>query len=84
MTAAIEPATERPTRVLRAVPVVRITTQARTVRFGRTLGTAVAGLFYLLGYGAARVLGAVWFGLVWCVTAVQVGWSDARKAPEAT
>jgi hypothetical protein len=60
------------------VPVQRITTEAREVEFRRTALTVLAGLFWLVGWLAAKTLGGIWLALAWSATAVRVGWSDAR------
>lgn len=64
--------------VLDRVPVDRITTEAREVQFLRTLLTVIAAVLWATGWAAGKVLGAVWLAAVWSVTAVKVGWSDAR------
>lgn len=68
------------------IPVDRITARARGVQFSRVALTVLAGVLYTLGwltskaaYAVQVVAAAVWFGLVWSFSAVQVGWSDARK-----
>lgn len=72
-------------RVIDVDRVDRVSAAAAAVPFGRTVLTALAGVLYLLGYGTARVAGAVWLGLVWAYTAVALGWHDARTraAPDA-
>lgn len=66
------------TAVLDRVPVDRISAEAREVRFGRAVLTAIAAVFYVVGWLAA----AVWLAVVWCATAVKVGWQEARQRPE--
>lgn len=66
--------------VLDHVPMDRITREAREVHFVRTLLTALAGLFWLLGFSVAKALGGLWFAAAWVATAVRLGWSDARAA----
>lgn len=63
------------TAVLDRVPVDRITTQARDVRFGRTILTIIAAVFFSLGWVVAKV----WLAVVWCAVAVKVGWAEARR-----
>lgn len=60
--------------VLDRVPVDRITTQARDVRFGHTVLTVIAAVFFSLGWMVAKV----WLAIVWCAVAVKVGWQEAR------
>lgn len=66
--------------VLDRVPVDRITTEAREVRFLRTLLTLVAGVLWGVGWVAGKVLGGIWLALAWSATAVKVGWIEARNA----
>lgn len=68
-----DPSTERLARV------DEITTAARQVPFGVTVLLWVAAVLYGLGYGAAKLFGAVWFALVWVAIAVRLGWTEARK-----
>lgn len=62
------------TAVLDRVPVQRISTEARQVRFGRTVLTVIAALFYVVGWLVAKA----WLAVAWCATAVRVGWQEAR------
>lgn len=64
------------------VPVDRITEQARQVRFGHTMLTLVAVLLVGVGKLAYRVLAGLWLVLAWCVTAVKLGWQEARTDAE--
>lgn len=66
--------------VLERVPVERITAEAREIRLGRTLLTLLAGLFYVLGWLAAKIVNVVWFAAAWSFTAVKVGWVEGRAA----
>lgn len=65
---------------IEAVPVGRITEQARrtaaTHSVGRAMLALIAGLFFAVGWLAAQA----WFAVVWSGTAVKVGWQDARTA----
>lgn len=70
--------------LLARVPVDQITEQAREVKFRRTMLTLLAGLFWLIGWTAGKVLGGIWLGLVWSATAVRVGWADARASATTT
>lgn len=65
--------------VLERIPVDRITSEAREMQLGRTLVTLLAGVFYVLGWLAAKAVGAVWGAVSWCVAATKVGWMDARR-----
>lgn len=67
------------TSLAERVPVDRITVEARQVHAGRTLLTLLAGFFFLAGWTAAKVVGAVWLGLAWAGTAVKLGWREARE-----
>jgi hypothetical protein len=60
--------------LLERVPVDRITREAREVHFWRTVLTLVAGLFWLLGWS----VGKMWLSMAFAITAVRLGWSDAR------
>lgn len=66
--------------VLDRVPVDEITIQAREVRFGRTVLTLLAAVFYGVGW----VLGKAWLGVAWAGVAVRTGWRESRmvQAPE--
>lgn len=63
---------------LEKVPVEQITREAREVHFTRTALTVLAGLLWLIGFCVAKAFGLVWFAGAWIVTAVRLGWSDAR------
>lgn len=69
--------------VLDRVPLDRITVEARQAKFGRTLLLVLAGLFYAIGWLAAKAFGLLWFAIAWAGTAVKVGWADARKGERA-
>ncbi|MFJ2719376.1 hypothetical protein [Streptomyces sp. NPDC087437] len=56
-----------------------ITEQARKVRFWRTVGTAVAGLLFALGWVVAKACAVLWLAAVWVATAVKLGWQEARR-----
>ena len=53
---------------------------AREIKLGRTLLTLLAGLFYVLGWVAAKVVGVIWFGIAWSYTAAKVGWNEGRAS----
>lgn len=67
------------TAVFDRIPVDRISTEAREVRFGRAVLTVIATLFYAIGWLVAKL----WLAVAWCATAVKVGWQEAR-APRST
>jgi hypothetical protein len=66
------------TTVLERVPVDRISSQAREVRFGRTVLTLIAAVLYGIGWVAAMAFTVLWLALSWSATAVRVGWQEAR------
>ena len=58
----------------------RVTAEARTVEVLPTVLTLVAGLLWLVGWLAGKVLLALWFVLVWAAVAVRVGWVEAAAS----
>lgn len=66
--------------VLERVPVERITAEAREIKLGRTLLTLLAGLFYVIGWVAAKLVNVVWFAVAWSYAAAKVGWVEGRTA----
>lgn len=67
------------TAVLDRVPIDRISAEAREVRFGRTLLTVLAALFFGIGWLVAKAFGLVWVVVAWVGVAVKIGWMEARK-----
>lgn len=69
--------------VLEAVPVERITAEARAtarkVHPGRVLLALLTGVFFAVGWLAAKT----WFAIVWVGTAVVVGWRTAHETRQA-
>jgi hypothetical protein len=66
--------------VLDRVPIDQITAEAQQVNVGRTLLKLIGGLFYLIGWVAAKLI----VGVVWCCVAVKTGYVEAggpRKTP---
>lgn len=61
------------------IPLDRISAQARQVAFARTLLAIVTGILFGLGWLVAKVVGAVWFGVVWSAVAVKVGYQAGRE-----
>lgn len=68
------------TAVTDRVPVADIARHARTVRFGATLLALVMGLFFGLGWLAAKVLSLAWLALATMLTAARFGWRHAQLA----
>lgn len=62
------------------VPVDRISSKAREVRFGVTVLTLIAGLLYGLGWLLSKVFIVTWHTLVWSWTAIRLGWIEAQDA----
>ena len=60
------------------IPVDEITSQARQVRFWRSVAVALATCLFVAGWLVAKGFGIAWFGLVWCGCAVREGWRDGR------
>lgn len=69
--------------VLEAVPVGRVTAEARataaTLRPGRALLALFTAMFFVVGWLAARS----WFAVIWVATAMKVGWNVASEARQA-
>lgn len=74
----------RPVGDKRGQRLDQVTAAARQHPFGRTVLLWLASLLYLLGYGVAKVFGAVWFALVWVAMAVCLGWTEARSTTSST
>lgn len=66
------------TTLLDKVPVESITTQARQVRFWRSVATVIAACLFGLGWVAFKFFAVLWFGLVWSGCAVREGWREGR------
>jgi hypothetical protein len=66
--------------VLDRVPVERITAEARQIELGRTVLTLLAGLFYVVGWLAAKLVNVVWFAFAGSWAAVKVGWKEGRAS----
>jgi hypothetical protein len=67
--------------VLEGVPVDRIRTEAREIRFARTMLTLAAGLLYGLGWLVARAFAGVWAVVAWSAAAVRIGWREGTSRP---
>jgi len=70
------------TRILERVPLDRIEQHAQPVEGGRLLMAAVVGVFYLLGFIAAKTVILLGVVLGWAVAAVKTGWQDAHLPAE--
>jgi predicted PurR-regulated permease PerM len=70
------------TRLADRVPLERIEQRARPVNLGQLLVTLVVGVFYALGFAAAKVVVIAGVLLGWVVAAVVTGWQDAGKPVE--
>jgi hypothetical protein len=70
------------TRLLERVPLDRIEQQSQPVDVGRLVMLAVVGVFYLLGFVAAKAVIGLGVLLGWVVAAVRTGWQDARLPAE--
>lgn len=68
--------------VLDRIPVGQIGDEAREVQFSRVLVAAITGVLFGLGWVVAKVVGAVWFALVWSAVAVKVGYQAGREPRE--
>lgn len=66
------------------IPLDRIATEARQVRFWRTVLTALAGLLFGVGWLVAKGFAVVWLAVAWCAAAVKVGWQEARGGAART
>jgi hypothetical protein len=65
--------------LLEAVPVNRISDQAREIQFGRTLLTVFAAVFFAVGWVAAKT----WLAVTFSAVAVKAGWLAAREPAPA-
>jgi hypothetical protein len=63
------------------IPVDRITSEARQIRFRRIALTLLAGLLWLIGWTTGKTLGGIWLALAWSMTAIRLGWTEARPTP---
>ncbi|MEU2339923.1 hypothetical protein ABZ608_41430 [Streptomyces sp. NPDC013172] len=68
----------------RVPEVERITSQAREVRFWRTVLSALAGVLFGLGWLTAKGFAVLWLAVVWTATAVRLGWQEARRGAAGT
>ena len=70
------------TRLLDRVPLERIEQRAQPVNLGRLLMTLVVGVFYALGFVAAKAVVVAGVLLGWVAAAVVTGWQDAHLSAE--
>lgn len=68
------------TSFLSRVPVDQIHQEAQQIRFWRTVATAIAGLFFLIGWVTAKT----WLGVVFCFAAVRVGFRQGMGTAAAS
>lgn len=61
--------------VIDSIPVGRISTEARQIRFAEILLAVIGAVFYGLGWSVSKAL----LGVAWCLAAVKLGWADARR-----
>lgn len=70
------------TRLLDRVPLDRIEAQARPVNLGRLVMAALVGVFYVLGWLAAKIVIVAGVALGWAWAALRTGWADAHQPAE--
>lgn len=56
----------------------RVRDEAREMHPVRTLLLLIASLLFLVGWLAAKILGALWVAVSWSLAAVKVGWRAGR------
>lgn len=66
------------TELLERVPVDDITETAHRITPGRTVAALAGGLFFLIGWLSAFIIGGLWFCCKWVFSAALVGWKTAR------
>jgi len=64
------------------LPVGYITAEARQVKFGQVALALVAWVLVGLGRLTYVIASGLWLVVAWCVTAVKVGWREARADAE--
>lgn len=78
----------------RTVPLDRINTEARQIRFGRGFLTVVAAVLVAIGWAAAKavhvtvttlmaVLMGIGYAAAWSAAAVKIGWQEGQKSAAA-
>lgn len=66
------------------VPVERITAEAKQVSFWRSVLRLLAAVLFGLGWLTAKAFAVLWLAGVWSVTAVRLGWQEARRGAART
>ena len=66
------------------VPVERITDEARKVAFWRSVLRLLAAVLFGIGWLVAKAFAVLWLAGVWSVTAVRLGWQEARRGAART
>jgi len=69
--------------VIERVPLERINAEAQEINLAKTLLTVLAGVLWLIGWVAGKIIGTVVVAITWSLAAVKVGWADARSRPAA-
>ena len=57
----------------------RVESRAKTLTPRRVLLAIITAPLFVLGWLLAWIVGAVWIALAWAISAVQLGWIDARQ-----
>jgi hypothetical protein len=61
----------------------RVEAEAQRISIGRGLLTLIAGMFYVLGWLAGKVVLGVAATVTWSIAAAKIGWQDARRPTRA-
>ena len=69
--------------VVERVPMARIASKAREIRFGPTVLTLAAGVLVGLGWLVAKVCAVAWAVVAWSWAAVRVGWQEGMAGRPA-
>ena len=65
------------TALFERVDVPAIKDRARSFSFGHFLVLLITGSLFAVGWTLRKTLGAVWFGIMFCVFAAAEGWQQA-------
>jgi hypothetical protein len=68
------------TALTERIPVEEISARAHEVRFGRTVLTVIAAVFFGIGW----IIAKAWLAVAWCAVAVRVGWQEGRSGTAVT
>jgi len=60
--------------------VDRISAEARSIHFGRSLLVVLASLLFAVGWVVAKVFAVGWLVAAWTFAAVKVGWQEGRRS----